>query len=143
MFNYRPYDICDNFTLNPIILFDAFLYHPSGVGSNYIPVKTSGENGGLFGVKHNVWPLTKFLGKDLVIELTIYTRLQVCEFLKLRAIFRHELLLEQYYVRSKMEYLIELFQQIQPSVLIWITKTYHRPIYFMTPTDSNTDLLDY
>ncbi len=121
MFRYQPYSPeRKNFT-NPIISsYAKFMTMGMDNFGDYRPRDIPGEYGGLAGVKHNVWPLIKFLGMDLVYEITSYTRLQTCQFMRHRALFRANVFKLQYEIHCRIYYLIIEFQNIHPEPLIWI-----------------------
>lgn len=120
MFIYRPYSVNDLLYLNPIIVFNSTFLTVGLEGfADYVPKNITGEYGALIGVKHNVWPLIKFLGIDLVYELTSYTRLQTCAFMRQRALFRVNLIQMQYQVHYRLYFLILKLQNIHPEPLIW------------------------
>ena len=148
MFSYNPdrdFPVCTN----PYMLFYSILFaYSSKFGHTLRPVgrrlyrpdttqtllDLTGEVGCIWGVKHNVLPLSKLLGMDLIYELTLYTRLQMCKYLDARRAFIEKYLQLLYTKQFRTKFLIDQFRiRCSPKLIIeWPSSPFYaiRPIVY-------------
>ena len=97
----------------------------------------------LLGVKTNILALAKFLGWDLIYELTHYTRLQTCDFLTRRLVFHLEWWDLRITLFNRMERLLTEFQCLPFPDILWSPVIYDRmmitPIQFCRRHNSLTN----
>lgn len=143
MFGYYPTEKI-SFYKNPIISFYYENCEYVGDDFYFTPRKTIGDRGAMIGVKHNVLPLVRYLGLDLVFLITEYTRLHVCksrltfgDFLRTRLVFLREVKILQVWKTLRMRHLVSELQKLIAPPVIWslsLINRHQRPTYVYNVT---------